>query len=259
MSKFSDFFKELNIGKDMVEKPGEGTHSPKWDRCVEEVKNSGKGKNAYAICTAAIGSGLSKDMNDDDFAGKIKMYMQKLGISEAGPIPNTLLSRQDLERENQTTIAARMEMTDQVSLKAREDLWIWRQGDNVGGEEVQWAGEEAQKTQDIGNFAVWYYDKSGARKCAVFGNSRDAIAYANIVDSMGYKAVKILKGQIEKQDEELENIAEQAEEVETKKEAKDLVSRIKNIQVKRQKTVLSMRDANKSFKDIWSNKNNNIK
>ena len=69
------------------EKPGAGTHSAKWDRCVSEVKESGKGKNAYGIY-AAIGSGLTKDMNDNEFGEKIKMYMQKLGISGAGPIPN---------------------------------------------------------------------------------------------------------------------------------------------------------------------------
>ena len=70
------------------------------------------------------------------------------------------------------------------------DLWLWRQGKEEGGQEVQWAGEEAQKSQDIGNFAVWYYDKGGARKCAVFGNSIDAIAYARIVDVMGFKRIR---------------------------------------------------------------------
>lgn len=37
--------------------PGPGTHSDKWDRCVQHVKDkSGDAYNAYAVCTAALGA-----------------------------------------------------------------------------------------------------------------------------------------------------------------------------------------------------------
>jgi hypothetical protein len=148
----------------------------------------------------------SEDLVSKD---RIKAYLEKLGISGAGPIPNSLLSRQDLE-----------------------------------GTEREYF-ESATKSQDIGNFAVWYYDSEGARKCAVFGNMIDAQAYADIVDSLGYKDVSIMKGQ-------LEEAKEDAKDADTKQEVKSIVERIKNIQIKRQKMALNTRGAQKSFKQKWS-------
>jgi hypothetical protein len=48
-----------------IQKPGASAiHSKKWDKCVEHVKASGSGKNAYAICTAALGDDSFKSMSD---------------------------------------------------------------------------------------------------------------------------------------------------------------------------------------------------
>jgi DNA-directed RNA polymerase subunit RPC12/RpoP len=45
---------EKSAGQDIY-KPGEGTHSDKWDRCVEDVKRDNPSANAYAVCTAQLG------------------------------------------------------------------------------------------------------------------------------------------------------------------------------------------------------------
>jgi hypothetical protein len=59
------FFLKANIQKEVfpptpapsevVNKPGEGTHSEKFDRCVEHVKESNPTANAFAVCTAQLG------------------------------------------------------------------------------------------------------------------------------------------------------------------------------------------------------------
>lgn len=212
---------ELGITKSfIVEKPGNSTHTPKWDRCVAQVENMSEGANAYAVCTAMLGDESFKAMDDDSFDEKVKMYMQKLGIAGAGPIPNSLLAEQDLE----------------------------------GARKFDGGGyETTEKSQDIQSFAVWYYDESGARKCAVFNNVVDAEAYAGIVDAMGYKDIKIVKGQMEQTQKELDTAAKEAEEA-GEDEVKSLVNRIKNIQIKRQSATINQRGAEsqKSFKQKWT-------
>ncbi len=132
MDNFSQFYKSLTH---------KASKTSKAQQCIEMMKNS-----------------FFKHLSEGEFAEKMKYYMRKLNISEAGPIPNSLLSRQDLAPTDRTekTIA------------------------------------------DHANYAVWYYDNSGAQKCSVYGNLIDATAYANLVDMMGYKNVEIVKGQMEK-------------------------------------------------------------
>lgn len=83
----------------MVEKPGDASHTPRWDHCVEQVGIKGSGANAYAVCTAMLGDESFKSMSDEDFSKEVDSYMQKLGIAAAGPVPNSLLARQDLAEE----------------------------------------------------------------------------------------------------------------------------------------------------------------
>lgn len=232
--------------KNTFQKPGDSIHSPKWDRCVEQVESHSKNANAYAVCTAMLGDSSFKSMEDSTFEEKMKMYMEKLGIAGAGSIPNSLLADQDLE-----------------GVTKREDLWLWRQGEEQGGQEVNFDSQKFMnfaKTFDLNNFAVWYYDDFGARKCAVFGNAIDAMAYAKLVDAMGFKDIQILKGQFEQTGKELKEAAEDAEDAEGKNETKSLVERIKGIQLKRQKTVLSMRgaDTQKSFRQTWGDLNKKV-
>lgn len=112
------------------------------------------------------------------------------------------------------------------------------------------------KGTDQNSFAVWYYDKFGSQKCAVFGSIIDAEAYANLVTTMGFNDVKIMKGQVENTGQQLKEAAEDAEDAETS-EKKTLVQNIKAIQVRRQKATLAARvkETTKSFKQAWSNLN----
>jgi hypothetical protein len=232
MSKFNEIYTKLNKSI-LVEKPGNSIHTPKFDRCVAQVEAQSEGANAYAVCTAMMGDDAFKSMDDETFEEKMKFYMQKLGLQGAGPVPNSLLARQDLE-----------------GVKAIEDLWMWRQGDIAGGQEV--SEKSFKKVGDIQNFAVWYYDASGARKCAVFGNYTDANAYAMIVETMGYKDVSINKGTVESTQKDLIEAAADAKEAD-ETEKNSLINRIKGIQLKRQNSTINARGAEskKSFREKW--------
>lgn len=54
---------EADLGLVKARKP---THTPKWDRCVEDVKKKGDKVNPYAVCTSSIGK--------DSFLKKEKSY-----------------------------------------------------------------------------------------------------------------------------------------------------------------------------------------
>lgn len=153
MSNFLKFYKNLSQPEF---KKAESTHSPKWDKCVMQVKEGGGANNAEAVCTAMLGTEAFKSMDESSFTEKIKLYMHKLGLSGAGPVPNSLLAGQDLEGKT----------TEKSFNKSAEDLR---------------------------NFSVWYYDNLGAKKCSVFPDYIDAEAFAVLVDQMGFKNVEIVK------------------------------------------------------------------
>jgi hypothetical protein len=204
-----------------VEKPGTSIHSPKWDKCVEQVEGNAEGVNAYAVCTAMLGDESFKSMDDSSFAEKMQFYLEKLGIGSAGAVPNSLLADQDLEPETRKGMATMVRKT------------------------------EAVQGTDLDSFSVWYYDKHGAQMCAVFGSIIDAEAFANIVDVAGYKNVKILKGQVEQTGKELVRVAAKAEDARPGQQD-NLINRIKNIQIKRQKATIDARDTSeKSFNREW--------
>lgn len=201
----------------IVEKPGSSTHSEKWDRCVEHVEENSNGVNAYAVCTAMLGDESFKSMDNMTFDEKIKMYMGKLGISAAGPIPRSLLAAQDLEGTTRKGYALR-------------------------------------KSTDLANFAVWYYDKYGSQKCSVYNNMIDAEAYARILEVLGFQDIKIMKGVVEQTGKQLTRIAIKAEDAETS-EKKSLTENIKAIQLRRQKATLEARGVGKSFSQGWKEMN----
>lgn len=35
--------------------PGQGKHSDKWDRCVQQLKDKGGVYNPYGVCTSSVG------------------------------------------------------------------------------------------------------------------------------------------------------------------------------------------------------------
>lgn len=209
MSKFKNYWKGT------VEKPGASTHTEKWDRCVEHVKANGNGANAYAVCTSMLGEESFKSIETpEEFMASMDEYMRKLGISGAGPIPNSLMARQDLE-----------------------------------------GTEKFRKAE--GTFAVWYYDKSGAKKCAVFPAMADADAYCRLIENLGYRKIEILvKDRFSDAGKRLSEATEEADDVETVQEKNSLAERIKSAQISRQKASISARakegDAvGKTFKNAW--------
>lgn len=197
--KTEEGINELGLAKSFsIEKSEDAVHTPKWDRCVQQVKENGDA-DPYAVCTAMLGEEALKSMSDEDFDETMKMYMRKLGISGAGPVPNSLLACQDLEPETRKSF---------------------------------------QKSgTDLDSFSVWYYDKGGAQKCAVFGHLIDAEAFARMVDAMGFKDVSIMKS---------------AEEMLSDG---SLLQNIKDVNLKRQKATIEARQGEKpttkSFKDYW--------
>ncbi len=276
MDNFGQYYK--NLGK-----PVDNSFLGKAERCISSLRSS-----------------YLKHLSEAEFAEKMKFYMRKLNISEAGPVPNSLLARQDL---------AGVDRTEKTLV-------------------------------DHASFSVWYYDSVGAQKCAVFGNLLDAEAYAALVDTMGFKNVEVIKGQMEKafgkaQDlvklfdkyyivemekmnieksllyqgfeiqqndsvgftvklngklewtagsidackywvdkygkdikgyskgqvettgQQLQRLANKAEEAETVSEKNTLVQNLKAVQLKRQKATIAAREkdsADKSFKDFWREK-----
>jgi hypothetical protein len=106
MSKFKDFWAE----KARVEKPGNTMHTAKWDRCIAHVKQNNPGADPYAVCTAMLGDESFKAMDEAEFNGLIDKALENIekdnfgiggiGIAAAGPIPRSLLARQDLEESS---------------------------------------------------------------------------------------------------------------------------------------------------------------
>lgn len=96
------------IKKDqLLQKPGGSTHTAKWDRCVSHVKSNNPDADPFAVCTAMLGDESFKAMDEAKFNAVIDKALEGLqkdnfgiggvGIAAAGPIPRSLLARQDLE------------------------------------------------------------------------------------------------------------------------------------------------------------------
>lgn len=268
-----------------VEKPGNAEHSAKFDRCVLEVQGKGGVEDAYAVCTEAMKSDTIKSMshNDPGFSKEVEQFMRTLGISGAGPVPHSLMARQDLE-------SGRTTKTMEFAKKR-----ITKDGSNT--------------------LSVWYHDNYGNRKCEVFANIVDAEASVKRLTEMGYKDVYIVtgagdmvktgdkmflirtngmeyarfdkkadaeeclamltaqgqfavmieetvlsaaeKGRVEVTGKQLDHAVKEAAEAEDTEEKSTLVDNIKNIQLRRQKATIAERSKSaavpsaKAFKDVW--------
>lgn len=192
----------------------------------------------------------------------IKMRQKTVDTSYAGAEPKSLLAEQDLE----TTKAI-----SEVEVYKNGDKWVvaWikdgkQLSESFPGKDM--ADEKANKlkqlTKSEGTFSVWYYDKTGARRCAVMPNILEAQGFVSDLMSMGYKKKDvevIIKGQVEQTGKKLDELADKAEDADTKEEVKSLVNRIKATQIRRQKATIKERSQdedtkNKSFKDVWNKK-----
>ncbi len=229
----------------------------------------------------------------------IKMKQKNFGIDNAGPIPGSLLAEQDLEgrvedvvTENRMNEPFRVLADEEIidNFKTMNEKPKHKVGDRVRYKKDMWIvvsvisaygshkyvidnpEEDKEITVDesmisksmekgsVGTYSVWYYDKTGAQKCAVFNNVTDSGAFVRDLVSMGYKQseIKIVtKGQVEQTGKELKEASNEAEEADTKTEVKSVVDNIKAIQLKRQNATIEARQKseglkNKSFKDIWN-------
>jgi hypothetical protein len=85
-----------------IEKPGaDSIHTQKFDDCVRDVQQKNPKANAYAVCTAQLGEQSFKSEHRHKAFVKKQIWEAKkeMGISFAGPVPGSLLARQDLEGE----------------------------------------------------------------------------------------------------------------------------------------------------------------
>lgn len=217
---FTEFYKTL------VEKPGESPHAAKWDRCVEHVSQQG-GANAYAVCTAALGQSAFKSMDagDPNFLKEVDMFLGKLGISGAGPVPNSLLARQDLDG----TRKSRFEKSVETVEKASSKCWV-----------VRCDGMEQGR----------FDNKTDAEKC--LDMYRSSGTYAVLVEESVVSETS--KGAVETTGKQLTRVTEAAKKADTDAESETLVGRIKNIQLKRQKATIFEREkeeTTKTFKEVW--------
>ena len=110
MSRFSQYWKDRAVDTDEYEETdpmAKVGHSAKWDRCVEHVQATNPGADSYAVCTAMLGDESFKAMDEQKFNALIDKALENMekdsfgvgsfGIAGAGPIPESKLSRQDLE------------------------------------------------------------------------------------------------------------------------------------------------------------------
>ena len=188
----------------------------------------------------------------------IKMRQKTVDTSYAGPEPKSLLAEQDLET---TKGGGTVDCSNCGNAIDRDSL-------ECPHCHVKRSDSERGVEKSEGTFSVWYYDKTGARRCAVMPNILEAQGFVSDLMSMGYKKkdIEILakseefsKGQVGQTGKKLEELADKAEDAEGKKEVKSLVNRIKATQIRRQKATIKERSEesdvkDKSFKEVWNSK-----
>lgn len=265
----------------VVEKPGNASHSAKFDRCVEHVESKGGAKNAYAICTMAMGEDALKSMehNDPNFGKEIETFMRTLGIGEAGPVPNSLLSAQDLEGSTRTK---NMVMKSKVAKDGSASLSVWYH-DDMGNrkcevyqnivdaeaavkrfKELDYKDVYVVSSQDDMTKAgdKMFLIRTNGMEYARFDKKADAEECMAMLTAQGQFAVMIEetvvtaaeKGQVETTGKQLDRAVKQAEKAEDTEEKSTLIDNIKNIQLKRQKATIAERSKSangKNFKQVW--------
>lgn len=223
----------LKAYKNLVEKPGNAEHSAKFDACVAHVQEQGNGKNAYAICSAAMGDESFKSMepNNPNFIKEIDFFLQKLGIGGAGPVPNSLLAEQDLEGRSEKSFSKTDYMKKETIKKAGDKCYVIRcNGNEWGRYGVKKEAEEA----------LAYLTNQGT--------------YAVLIEESVVSSTE--KGAVETTGKQLEQVTEAAKAEDADSET--LIDRMKNIQQKRQKATIAERSKTmkgQDFKSVWGGLN----
>lgn len=231
MSKFSDFWK-----KDIAEKA---------------VEAAGEFLPSY-IKRLNISAGLPSKVVDASYAQKTP-DSNSVGQSFAGPIPSSLLARQDLEPTTKTLVMNKdsdHELTIEIHNGSEETAKAVFEGCELSQiiAEMEFMGHKIFKTPDmmdanghnIGCYVVLGHDTS----LQVFFSMEHAQSYIQSVLAMK-------KGVVEETQKDLIEISEDASDGMTSKA--ELIARIKGIQKKRQKATISTRGgyAGKSFLDSY--------
>lgn len=139
----------------------------RMEKCVSYVSDKAGVVKAYGVCTAILADDTYKSMDESAFLKEVDLFLQKLGIAGAGPIPNSLLARQDLE-PNSTS-------------KAEEPQFI----KNL---------RRLQKREG-GGVCVYYTDKTGNKQEKIFDKLVDAEAYArDLAEVQGFNNIIVNKG-----------------------------------------------------------------
>lgn len=285
MRKLSIFERYWKGRREVIEKPGESTHSAKWDRCVQHIKDKGGNYNAYAVCTAMLGDESFKSMNDDDFMKEVDIMLRKLGISGAGAVPNSLLSMQDLEpREKVQKDRQVSEDSDgphgQPSHQKSMGVCVyWKdaKGNRQNRDFLYQADADAYvkllQTMNFGYTGIgiekshnlesekamgMYVVRSNNMEYGRFNNAEDA---RDCIDNLGMQGVfatlireSMMKGAIEQTGKQLDRAAAKAEDAETPSEKKSVAENIKAIQIKRQRATIEARSKSmtgKTFNEVW--------
>ncbi len=163
---------------------------------------------------------------DPGFLKEMETFLRSLGIGYAGGIPSSLLARQDLE----TTKLAKSQAKKDSVAKAGDMMYCVR----TNGTEYFRTPVKAEAEEMLGvltsqgQFAVLIQEKI-----------------------MGAE-----KGQVETTGKQLDHAVVAAEKAEDTEEKDDLATRIKTIQLKRQKATIAERSkevgkGGKKFKDVW--------
>ena len=185
------------------------------------------------------------DTEDMEYKAQLEEYMRKLGIEGAGPVPNSLLARQDLEPNKAEkcncgkcadcmtqTFKAAFEGTDMPELVVAEVF----EGHNIliGPELIDSDGHR---------IGCW----------VVMGHDGEWQTFFTIEDAREFVG-SVFKASVEQTGKELDEAAEEAKHVDIATDS--IVENIKNIQIKRQKATIAARekeqgDTKKSFRDGW--------
>lgn len=260
----------LKAYKSLVEKPGNAEHSAKWDRCVEEVKRKGGSDNAYAVCTAMLGSGAFKSMEADDpnFGKEVETFMRTLGIAGAGPVPSSLLARQDLEGSTRKSAFRKSESEHDMTIE------IHNGSDSEG---MSKTGDKCYVVMVNGMEYSRFYEKKEAEECMNILEQQGTFAtlLEQTVVNTTDKAVgdtddeyeseqatatnpsETRKGAVETTGKQLDRAVAEAKKAEDTEETDNLVDNIKHIQQRRQKATIAARKPKGTFKSVWSSLNKN--
>lgn len=193
-------------------------------------------ERAVADAMLADESFKSMEKGSPEYEEKMREYMHKLGITGAGPVPNSLLARQDLENG-----------TKKGRSGSAEQSWPLNTNDNKSMvDDTQGKKDETAKSAAV---------------CFACNRAFELLADRYVCPNCGSDSISTgggrmtvaAKGQVEETKKDLIEMADNS----TDMSKTDLAANIKAVQLRRQKATISARaregDAvGKTFKQGWA-------